>query len=377
MTIKAYTHGGARRFEADFGPDATVTPLLKSYRCHRHVLEGAMRVVEKFDPARLPKGEFEYKTEDGPKIQIHNAPSDEKEAIAVRRVIEGALPSQDILVLYPQRQFATAIIDKLRAAKIPFSAASSLPGSGLPLITTLNNWLRTPDDSLSFRRCLQAFLESPASGVPSTRARKPEKREERERALHLISDLWRDVLTGDATSLWAALRTRQDQASYASAFKAFSALGILCANEKSLSAFFRGVAESLAPWRKISDFLSEVTSWVELSSQGATFGQPPNVRIMSFQAAKGLEAKVVCVLGLEDGIMPRDGDDESLAEQSRLLFVSMTRAINELHLFHARKRSGAVVHHNIYKNGKPPDIRRSRFIDVIPNSNADKVFHPA
>jgi len=98
---------------------------------------------------------------------------------------------------------------------------------------------------------------------------------------------------------------------------------------------------------------------------------------MSFQAAKGLEAKVVCILGLEDGIMPHDGDDESLAEQSRLLFVSMTRAINELHLFHARKRSGAVVHRNIYKKGKPPDIRRSQFIDVIPNSNADRVFHRA
>jgi superfamily I DNA/RNA helicase len=137
------------------------------------------------------------------------------------------------------------------------------------------------------------------------------------------------------------------------------------------------VAESLAPWNGVSDFLSEVASWVELGSQGATFGQPPNVRIMSFQAAKGLEAKVVCVLGLEDGTMPLEGDGETLAEQSRLFFVSMTRAINELHLFHARKRSGAIVHRSIYRNGQPPDIRRSRFIDAIPDGNVEVVFHPA
>ena len=366
-----------RRFQADFAPNATVAPLLRSFRCHRHVLEGAMRVVEQFDSARLPKGEFKYERPEGPKIRIHNVPSDQKEAIAVRNIIQGALPSQDVLVLYPQRQFAEAVIDALRVAQIPFSASASLPGDGLPLISTLNTWLCTPEDSLSFRRCLQAFIEGPSSGIPSTRARKPEKKEERERAFHLFSQLWRDVLSGNAASLWAALGTRRSQASYAGIYNAFSELLDLYGAGKPLPAFTERLAESLAPWNSVPDFLSEVASWVELGSQGATFGQPPNVRIMSFQAAKGLEAKVVCVLGLEDGTMPLEGDGETLAEQSRLFFVSMTRAINELHLFHARKRSGAIVHRSIYRNGQPPDIRRSRFIDAIPDGNVEVVFHPA
>lgn len=366
-----------RRFAEDFGPESTVRPLLKSYRCHRHVLEGALHVVEQFDPGRLPKGEFEYHVEDGPKIQIHNTPSDEKEAMAVRRVIEGALPSQDVLVLYPQRQFATAIIDTLRVAQIPFSSVASLPGSGLPLVATLSIWLRAPGASLSFRRCLQAFLESPASGLPSRKVRKAEKKQQREDAFRLFSNLWRDVLAGDNESLWVSLSARSEMQAYSAAFAAFSALLSSFEEGGSLSEFSASVTESLAPWSNIPEFLREVISWVELGSEGTTFGQPPNVRVMSFQAAKGLEAKVVCVLGAEEGIIPRQEDDEFLAEQSRLFFVSMTRAINELHLFHARKRSGAVVHRTIYRNGKPPDIRRSRFIEAIPDANAEGVFHRA
>ena len=109
-------------------------------------------------------------------------------------------------------------------------------------------------------------------------------------------------------------------------------------------------------------------------------GEGAGVRLMTFQSAKGLEAKVVIVVGLEEGSMPRSeaNEDESiLAEQSRLLFVSMTRAINELHLFHARKRSGAVVQRSIYKEDGLPDIKPSRFLSAIPKEHQEIIYHPA
>jgi superfamily I DNA/RNA helicase len=110
--------------------------------------------------------------------------------------------------------------------------------------------------------------------------------------------------------------------------------------DTGIEQFSSDVARYMAPWRKVEDFLSEASSWVDFFSTSSASSQGSSVRLMTFQGAKGLEAKVVCVIGLEEGVIPRRTDDTDLAEAGRLLFVSMTRAINELHLFHARKRSG-------------------------------------
>jgi len=366
-----------RRFNIDFGADAKVVPLLESFRCHRHILEGAMRIVEEFDRQRLHKVGFEYRVEDGPKIQIHNVPSDEKEANEVRRIIEKALPSQDVLILVPHRQFRAAIAEELRSAQIPFSSPVNLPGQGLPLISTLSLWLSNPADSLSFRRCLEAYLERPGTDVPSKLVKKREKKEQREIAFGRIAELWNDVLSGHTNSLWSSLDAKKNADDmYTPAWSAFANLLDLYRSGKDIAAFSAGVANHLAPWRKIPEFLTEVSSWVESVSERGSFGEVSGVRLMTLQGAKGLEASVVCVVGLEDGTLPRDFDEVSLTEQARLLFVSMTRAKNELHLFHARKRSGGVVLRNIYEKGEPPDIKRSRFINSIPSEHVETTFHP-
>lgn len=364
-----------RRFKEDFGSEATVEPLVESFRCGRHILEGALSVVQQCDSSRLDKGNFTY-TKDGLKIQVHNVPSDAKEAREVKKILQRVLPSQDVLILFPHRTLSAAIAKELRASQIPFTSQMTFPGAGLPLVSSLSLWLADPLDSLSFRRCLDAYLENPAKGIPSKRVKKLEKKEQREEAFGQVAELWNPVISGDSHSLWDALNSRRDGDDlYRSLYSAFSGLLELGTPEGDPAAFLARLAEEMAPWRKVSDFLSEASSWVELASQSANLGQTTDVRLMTFQAAKGLEAKVVCVIGLEEGTMPRE--DSNMAEQSRLLFVSMTRAVNELHLFHARKRSGQVVFRNMYKDGGPPSIRRSRFVDAIPKEHSEEVFHQA
>ena len=81
----------------------------------------------------------------------------------------------------------------------------------------------------------------------------------------------------------------------------------------------------------------------------------------TMHSAKGLEADVAIIVGLEEGVFPRTSDG-NIDESARQLFVSMTRAKTELHLFHARKRSARVTYMQ-----QSFQLKRSRFLSAIPN----------
>ena len=148
--------------------------------------------------------------------------------------------------------------------------------------------------------------------------------------------------------------------------------------QDNVVGLLRRATLSLEPWRKSADLLQEVETWVSRLGTSSSVGAEAQVRIMTFQGAKGLEADVVCVVGLEEGTLPRDGaSDEELAEQSRLMYVSMTRARTELHLFHARTRSGAVSFKQSHGKGESHTLSRSRFLNAIPEDLCKKAYHPA
>ena len=64
-----------------------------------------------------------------------------------------------------------------------------------------------------------------------------------------------------------------------------------------------------------------------------------HVALLTLHAAKGLEFRVVFIVGLEDGILPlRFGAEEPSAEERRLFYVGMTRAADRLFLLRALQR---------------------------------------
>lgn len=85
------------------------------------------------------------------------------------------------------------------------------------------------------------------------------------------------------------------------------------------------------------------------------------VTLMTLHTAKGLEFPVVFVTGWEDGIFPHQralADDAELAEERRLAYVGITRAMKRLYVTRAMMRSAW---------GQPAANPASRFLGDIPN----------
>ncbi len=83
------------------------------------------------------------------------------------------------------------------------------------------------------------------------------------------------------------------------------------------------------------------------------------VTLMTLHNAKGLEYPIVFVAGCEEGVFPhqRALDEGGLEEERRLFYVAVTRAMRELYLTYARRRS--VFGASTYGLA-------SRFLDEIP-----------
>ena len=150
-------------------------------------------------------------------------------------------------------------------------------------------------------------------------------------------------MEGRHASLCEALRSRatSDSGIFAALHERLDMMRHV--NPDNVEGFLSMTAKNLRPWANQDALMKEVRIWLEelrthgRDSEGA-------VRIMTLRGAKGLEADIVCVVGLNDGILPKIGArSQELEETARLVYVSMTRARQELHLFQARKRAGSVT----------------------------------
>lgn len=95
--------------------------------------------------------------------------------------------------------------------------------------------------------------------------------------------------------------------------------------------------EALNPEADLGEFLESVT----LSSENDEIGQGGAVTLATVHAVKGLEFKVVFIIGLEEGIFPISrafNSNHELEEERRLMYVALTRAEERLYLSHASKR---------------------------------------
>ena len=128
--------------------------------------------------------------------------------------------------------------------------------------------------------------------------------------------------------------------------------------------------EVLKPWSNSKRMLHELAV-LPADAQRPRDGDANLVRIMTMRTSKGLQAETVFVVGLEEGAFPdSEPGTDKFAEDARLFYVSMTRAEKELHLFHARKRSGGTTFKPQSFSMKP-----STFLDGLPKEHRDDQYH--
>lgn len=117
--------------------------------------------------------------------------------------------------------------------------------------------------------------------------------------------------------------------------------------------------EQLDIYEHLEDFLDDAS----LSTGEAVDDGNGRVRVLTIHRAKGLEFKKVLLPSMSDGLCPcpkQFGCDEELAEELRVLYVAMTRAMEELDIMAVRHSRRCTD-----ENGKPREMTPSRFLKDI------------
>ncbi|HEY0370489.1 MAG TPA: UvrD-helicase domain-containing protein [Thermoanaerobaculia bacterium] len=117
------------------------------------------------------------------------------------------------------------------------------------------------------------------------------------------------------------------------------------------------------PQAVLADWLDSLTLMSDLDKYESQKG----VTLMTLHAAKGLEFKVVFLVGMEEGILPHSQSLErtdDLEEERRLCYVGMTRAREMLYCVHAYERR---VHGRFREQSPSP------FLNEIPEDAREQV----
>jgi DNA helicase-2/ATP-dependent DNA helicase PcrA len=200
-------------------------------------------------------------------------------------------------------------------------AADRIPGLGAAAIKALQRFMSTMEDLAALAR----------DGVP-------------------VGDLMDAVLarTGYVEALEAE--------SVGQGEKAFESQGRI----ENLAQLVEVAHEFDAGVRAEGDTLELFLQEVALKSDGDSRRDDEGlVTLMTLHNAKGLEYPTVFVVGCEEGVFPhqRAIDEGGLEEERRLFYVAVTRAMRELYMTYARRRS-------VF--GAQSYAVPSRFLDEIP-----------
>ncbi|MHB2153046.1 ATP-dependent helicase [Calditrichota bacterium GD2] len=355
-------------FNRDF-PEARIFKLEENYRSHNNILQAANAVVRN-NKSRLGKNLWTRK-QDGPKIKLVVADDEADEALKVVEIIHDEMYThkrsfKDIAILYRTNAQSRALEDQLRRNAISYTIIGGVKFYDRKEIKDVLAYLKVlvnPADSVALRR----IINFPLRGVGETTVNKIERFAEIEN-ITLFDALGRveEVANISATmgsrvkQFYLMMKKFMELKDELNAVELASTLvseaGIMhhyqteydqyesesrIENIKELFATMEQFTREREGEGRESDlaaFLEEVSLMTDID----TWNESSNaVTLMTLHSAKGLEFPVVCITGLEMGLMPlqrTSADLKELEEERRLFYVGMTRAMESLYLTYAKYR---------------------------------------
>ncbi|MCY4525872.1 MAG: UvrD-helicase domain-containing protein, partial [Anaerolineaceae bacterium] len=367
-------------FRKDF-PQAQEFRLEQNYRSTQTVVEAARSVI-RHNPDRVDKALFTTR-ERGAKIQLYSAFDSREEAEHIvqntRRLMnDGRLQLRDFAVMYrshfQSRALEVAFID----AGTPYRLVRGVAFYSRREIQGMMACLRfshNPNDPVSFLRIVNEF--GPGIGDKTLGAFKLWREREKlgcgEALVRLLEGaqvpfptrMVRNLqnLAKRCISWWGVAATGNlpalfDQILPATAnddwlWKVSDDEEQVLERGENLAELRGQLEQALQEEQSLGDFLAERALYTDVDIRDPDLDA---VSLMTLHATKGTEFPVVFIAGVVDGQLPhvRSLDSpEQLAEERRLFYVGITRAMDELYLS-CTFRSGNAVYDP------------SRFLDDIP-----------
>ena len=367
-----------RRLRDDH-PDLLTILLEQNYRSTQTILDVAQAVI-RHNSDRTDKVLFTERGT-GLKVSIHEAYDQDDEArfvvdkIAELVAREGASPG-DFAVMYRTNAQSRALEDAFVRAGLPYRLVGATRFYARREIKDLVAFLRVvhnPADRVSVER----IINVPPRGIgQKTVAMLARNSEARSASIYeVLRRLPDECLIRSRRVLAAFLDTLDGWIAARDSLTVAQLIDRILEDTRYGDYLRDGTEEGEDRWANVLElrnvaaeyedltlveFLCDVALVSDVDSLNEEVDAPT---LLTLHSAKGLEYPVVFITGLEEGILPHSrsfDDPDQMAEERRLMYVGLTRAMNRLFLSYAfvRTRYG----------GSEPSVPSSFLDDIPPES---------
>ena len=368
-------------FEKDY-EDVEVIFLDQNYRSNSTILDAANAVI-KNNTDRKDKALWS-ENKGGDKITVYAATNDKDETDDIAKKIldlkTQGIDYKDIAILYRANYLSRSMENSCMAFGIPYKLIGSLKFLQRQEIRDLlayMNVIVNKNDEFSLRR----IINVPKRGIGASSMAKIDNYAEQYGLslfealknidmigvskkiitnIHLLTQLIEKYSQTEQYSIEDLIVGIYKDSGYESMLKE-SADAYAESRIENISELVSSAKQFSSMNDNLIDFISEMS----LTSDADDENEDDSVVLSTVHAAKGLEYRVVFIMGLEENLFPSIRDAESsedernkMEEERRLAYVAITRAKEKLFMSYANRR----MQFGSIKNNK-----RSRFLDEVPN----------